>query len=296
MAALSMTFPCTLTQKAFQAQAPVAQSKAVLLHAVKCRQPLAVQGSRTQLPASRTIQSRQSVIASASTTKENGTPYETTHVNGNGPVTQENGTIYADFLDEDAMLAASTFPIKPEDLVAKAKAWLSASLVEGIYDADSLADSFEFVAPVVGPLTKDAFLTAIATFDLKEGIPDLTGNMHHFRVDPYIHNRVWFTSISKGTHTGTLAGAIKATGKAFQSTPQTCSVTFNEEGQVLEYTIGYPMDRRLGTTGGLGGIFGIFYAVGAALPFPEAHPWKMSKRYRFFNFFGELQSKMKKKD
>jgi len=56
-------------------------------------------------------------------------------------------------------------------------------------------------------------------------------------------------------------------------------LTFNEQGQVVEYTIGYPMDRRLGNTGGLGGVFGLFYAIGKPLPFPEANPWKISKRY-----------------
>lgn len=36
------------------------------------------------------------------------------------------------------------------------------------------------------------------------------------------------------------------------------------------------MDRRIGNTGGLGGIYGILYAIGKPLPFPEARPWKMS--------------------
>jgi hypothetical protein len=46
------------------------------------------------------------------------------------------------------------------------------------------------------------------------------------------------------------------------------------------------MDKRIGNTGGVGGIFGIFYAIGYGLPFPEAKPWKMSKRYRIFNTVG----------
>ena len=47
---------------------------------------------------------------------------------------------------------------------------------------------------------------------------------------------------------------------------------------------------QLGNTGGLGGIFGLFYAIGSPLPFPEANPWKMSKRYRFFNWITTLRS------
>jgi hypothetical protein len=38
---------------------------------------------------------------------------------------------------------------------------------EGQYDATAMADTFEFVGPVVGPLTKDQFLTAIGSFNLK---------------------------------------------------------------------------------------------------------------------------------
>lgn len=76
----------------------------------------------------------------------------------------------------------------------------------------------------------------------------------------------------------------------YRGTPQTCSLRFDMDGKVIEYTIGYPMDRRVGNTGGLGGVFGIFYAIGKPLPFPEAKPWKMSKRYRFFQFLGKLRS------
>ena len=34
-----------------------------------------------------------------------------------------------------------------------------------------------------------------------------------------------------------------------------------------------------------------FYAVGSPLPFPEANPWKMSKRYRFFNWLGNVMQR-----
>jgi hypothetical protein len=167
----------------------------------------------------------------------------------------------------------------------------------------------------------------------QSGIPDLCGNMIHFRVDPFMPSRVWFTTMATGTHTGTLAGVFEPTGKTIRSPPQSCSLTFNEEGkvrvwheervqsltipwadtsvghvilvaptppplrtspQVIEYTIGYVMDRRLGNTGGLGGVFAIFYAIGKPLPFPEANPWQMSKRYSLFQLVGKINSMLKK--
>ena len=50
------------------------------------------------------------------------------------------------------------------------------------------------------------------------------------------------------------------------------------------------MERSIGNTGGLGGIFGPAYAIGKPLPFPEARPWKPSKRYRALQLVGRLVS------
>lgn len=61
------------------------------------------------------------------------------------------------------------------------------------------------------------------------------------------------------------------------------SVTFNEAGLVTKYTIGYVMDREVGNTGGLGGVYGILYAINPnLLQFPEAQPWTPSPQYQIF--------------
>ena len=76
-------------------------------------------------------------------------------------------------------------------------------------------------------------------------------------------------------------------------------MSFNEQGECTKLTIGVVMDRQLGNTGGLGGLFGILFAIGSPLPFPEAQPWKMSLRYRIFNALGqklpEIVAKFQKK-
>ena len=61
-------------------------------------------------------------------------------------------------LDEDAMLQAQNFPIAPEALVELAKAALIKD--SGVLDPSLWADDFEFCAPYVGPLSKEAFLDA----------------------------------------------------------------------------------------------------------------------------------------
>lgn len=54
------------------------------------------------------------------------------------------------------------------------------------------------------------------------------------------------------------------------------------------------MDKTVGNTGGLGGIFGPLFAIGKGLPFPEAQPYKKSIQFSAFNFFGTLAGKVSK--
>lgn len=195
-----------------------------------------------------------------------------------------------DVCDERERLygASNTFPITPDELIVKTKLVLRAGFAN---ISDSLSEDFEFIGPVVGPLGKETFVKAVGGFDLVTGFPDLKSQYYHFRVDPFETNRVWFTSRTVGTHDGKLAGRFEATGTRVECPPQALSMTFNEEGLVKKITVGVVMDRTLGNTGGLGGVFGLFYAIGSPLPFPEAQPWKMSKRYKFFQFLGRLASR-----
>ena len=128
-------------------------------------------------------------------------------------------------------------------------------------------------------------------FNLKEAFPDLNPRFHHFRLDPLDAGRVWFTSQASGTDKGSGFLGNQPTGKSFSTPPQACSLKFNEEGKVVKYTIGVVMDRQVGNTGGLGGLYGILYAIGKPLPFPEAQPWRMSKRYWLFQALGNLASR-----
>jgi hypothetical protein len=112
---------------------------------------------------------------------------------------------YADqMVDEAGMLAQSTFPIAPEDLIAKCKLILAKN--NGGEDPSLLAADFKFVAPVVGPLKKDPFLAAFQSFKLDEGFPDAKFNYYHFRVDPFEPSRVWYDARFFGTNTGGLIG------------------------------------------------------------------------------------------
>merc|ERR1719433_602977 len=104
------------------------------------------------------------------------------------------------------------------------------------------------MGPVVGPLSKEAFLKAVGGFDFTGAFPDANPEFHHFRVDPFEPNRVWLTARGCGTNTeaGTSPLLKTATGKKYVNPPQACSIRFTTEGLVNQYTIGHVMDRRIG--------------------------------------------------
>jgi len=188
-------------------------------------------------------------------------------------------------LDVKATMANSRFPIAPEDLIDKAKKVLASEFgtTEKI-PGSCLAEDFQFVAPIVGPLSKAEFLHAFGSFKVKEAIPDLKDNSW-FQVDPLEPNRVWFFSRAKGTHTGVLnfGTPISPTGKGIDFPPQAQSMLFDEEGKCYTVTVGYCMDKRIGNTDGLGAVFAILKAIGKPLPFPEAQAlYNPSLRYEAF--------------
>jgi len=193
-------------------------------------------------------------------------------------------------VDEEAMLAASTFPIGPPALIARAKEVLEAG-VGTKDDGACLAPDFEFCAAVVGPLGRKEYLNALGTFKLEEAFPDINPQYYGFRVDPFEPHRVWFHSRSTATHTGPLMGK-SPTGKQLTLPPQLFHLDFNEEGLLREIGF-YVVDRRQGNTGGLGGAFAYFYGTGNPLPIPECQPYTPSKRFRLLNFVGRLGARLK---
>jgi len=181
-------------------------------------------------------------------------------------------------IDEAEALKKSTFPIPPEQLIGLVKAWIACQVDDDGTVGDWFAEDFRFVAPVVGPFGKEEFVNSLKSFNLLKGFPDLKSNFHHFRVDPFEPNRVWYSVKFTGTNTGPIMGR-PATGKSVESPVQAQSVTFNTRGEITKFTIGYVLDKETGNTGGLGGVFGLLYGIGYGIPFPEGQPWKPSPVY-----------------
>jgi len=179
-------------------------------------------------------------------------------------------------VNEDDRLSSSSFPIPPDQLILLAKAFTAAQ-ANG-ESAPWFADDFRFVAPVVGPFGKDEFVDSLSSFDLQTAFTNLNSNFHHWRVCPFENNRVYYSVKYTGENDGLVMGR-PATYKTVESPVQAQSITFNERGEVTKFTIGYVLDKETGNTGGLGGIFGLFYAIGYGLPFPEAQPYEPSLIY-----------------
>lgn len=198
-----------------------------------------------------------------------------------------------EFLDEDLLLAESSFPIKADDLMVRAKEVLSPAISIGTKDGgECLAEDFEFVAAIIGPIGKKAYLDALGSFKLEDAF-DISANFFGMSVDPIQPNRVWFFNRVEGIHTGEFRGAAP-TGKKINYPPQTLHLDFNADGKIKEFGF-YTVDRRQGNTGGLGGAFGFMYGVGKPLPIPECQPYKPSKRFRLLNFIGIIGQKLQRK-
>ncbi|CAJ1957829.1 unnamed protein product [Cylindrotheca closterium] len=196
-------------------------------------------------------------------------------------------------MDEAEAFSKSTFPIAPENLIARAKEVLGPEIGIGTQDGgECLANDFQFCAAVVGPIPKDEYLGALGTFKLEDSF-EIQQNLFGFTVDPMQPNRVWFFDRQTAKHVNTFNG-VEATGKQLEMPPQLYHVDFNDDGKVTEFGF-YTVDRQQGNTGGLGGAFGYFYGVGKPLPIREAQPFKPSFRYRVLMGLGNLAKKLQKK-
>jgi len=202
------------------------------------------------------------------------------------------GKRYSWELDTAAMLSKSSFKIKPNALIERCKQVVDKGI--GLQNPDDLSEDFVFQFPIVGPLTKKEYLSAVGGFSLGQMFPGFDKGLYYdFRVDPYSPNRVWFQASFSAVHSGD--GPFgKATGKIVTCPPQAISLAFNDAGKVIKYTGGYVMDKEVGNSGGMGGIFGPLFAIGKPLPFPEAKPWTPSLQYRLFQFVGSVATKFSK--
>lgn len=154
-------------------------------------------------------------------------------------------------------------------------------------DPNLLAEDFQFLFPVVGPLTKAQFVEAFTNFKVREAFPTASANFYNFKIDPLEPNRIWMMSRGAYEHLGTLCfGPTKfpPTGKRICLPPQCFSMSFDQDGKCYKLTGGYNVDRSVGDTQGLGGMFGIVTGLGLMkLPFPEGRPWKRSLLWEAFS-------------
>ncbi len=185
--------------------------------------------------------------------------------------------------------------LSPEEMIIIAKRFLASKGGIG-GDASMLSPTFTFEGPVVGPLSKDDFVSALGNVDFAKAFPDFQNEFYGFHVDPLEGDRVWYTARGKGKNTGPFIPFVPeatGTGVTVVNPPQVCSITIDHStGLITKYTIGYVVDRNVGNTGGLGGLYGILYALGRPLPFPEAQPWKKSFQYDLVQKVGGLLRKL----
>jgi len=106
-------------------------------------------------------------------------------------------------------------------------------------------------------------LKKFGKIDLKSAFPDFDENFSNFRVDPYDPYTIRFDLKATGTWTRPLEGK-EPNGNKIISPAESGSLTFDDDGFCTRMTAGYVMDPTNCNTGGLGGMDGIFYAIGKA--------------------------------
>jgi len=216
-----------------------------------------------------------------------------------------NDPVYAvdnEIIDEHKSLQyfnnQSGFGFSQAQLIEKTKMFVSKDVKFGSKKPEVLSEDFQFIFPIVGPLTKEEFTTVFSSFKVDDAFPNSKNNFFGFTVDPLEPNRVWYFSRAVLKHEGTLKFGkleLPATRKTVIHTPQAFSVSFDGEGRIYKFTGGYPVDKTVGNAGGLGGVLGMIYAIGGKLPLgPEAQPWKPSLQWEAYaKRFGQLEKEWK---
>jgi len=234
---------------------------------------------------------RSSVLATAHSPRSSVRARSVSMVTAAPPPTQladQRGSLA--LLDAEAMLAAQQFPLSPDELISKAKEFISADY--GAADTSKLADDFQFVGPFVGPLTKQEYLDALGgNLNPSDGFPDLIGRQFGFTADPVEPGRVWWITRPVGTFTKPFFGA-EPDGRRIETPPQSMGLVFRPDGRVSKINVGAVIDRTSGTTAGLGGLFGFLWFVGKAPPAPEYQPYKRSWQFQLLAKAAPLLTKL----
>jgi len=173
-----------------------------------------------------------------------------------------------------------------QHLIKEAKKLLDAEF--GVKDHSLLADDFQFIFQVIGPLQKDEFLLIFPEFKVEKAFPNMAKNYFGFTIDPFEPNRIWFFSRAVARHEGpfTWFGQTwEGTGTQIYCPPQVFSFSFDDRMKCYKFTGGYPVDRTVGNTGGLGGLFGLVHAIGGVLPFSEGRPMITSFGFDAFMYY-----------
>lgn len=155
-----------------------------------------------------------------------------------------SATLIPGEIDEDVAYASSSFPISPDELIARAKDVLSIGGIGTKDDGACLASDFVFCAAVVGPLPKDEYLEALGSFKLEDSF-DIQQNYFGFNVDPMQTNRVWFFTRQVARQIATFVGASPDDRDDLVLPPQLMHLDFDEKGLVREFGF-YTVDRMQG--------------------------------------------------
>ena len=168
-------------------------------------------------------------------------------------------------------LSSPTKALKEAQVIEAAKEIMANSGYFDPIDKSLYADDFIFRGPVIGPLNRNDYEEVLEYFSIYKAFPDIDPNCFGYTVDPENPLKVWYFVRATGTYQkpigGPLGAIVKPNNEVYRGSPETWSLTFNENMKARLMTAGYVSDRfdTAATTDGAGLSFGILKTIGISI-------------------------------
>jgi hypothetical protein len=144
--------------------------------------------------------------------------------------------------------------------------------IADLSDADEWYDKdYVFRGPIIGPMSRDDVRAQAGTFKITDAFPDIDRGVFGYTIDPQNPYRCLFFERWTATNTGELelpfGQTLPPTLKKAETPIHVTSIVWTPEGKIIYLSIGGPVDRFEGNTGGVNAIFGLLKTAGVEFPF-----------------------------
>lgn len=95
-------------------------------------------------------------------------------------------------MDDESVLDSYAPPFPKSVLLQLAEGVVDSNF--GLDDSNLLSRDFTYIEPLLGPLSKEQYISQFEEYNVLGGMPDLDYGLEEFRIDQYDPYRVWVDS------------------------------------------------------------------------------------------------------